>query len=51
MHICFNKKKQGGGRGGDGSGNLNVIENIKGKALINNPDPLTTAKTKTEKEK
>jgi hypothetical protein len=33
-----------------GNGNLNVRENLKGKAILNNPDPLTTAKTKSEKE-
>ena len=37
--------------GWNGNGNLNVRENLKVKAIINNPEPLATAKTKTEKEK
>ena len=40
-----------GGEGWNGNGNLNIRENLNGKAIINNPDPLTTAKTTTEKEK
>ena len=35
----------------NGNVNLNVRENLKGKTIINNPEPLTPAKTKTEKEK
>ena len=37
--------------GGNDNGNLNVRDNLKGKTIINNPEPPTPAKTKTEKEK
>ena len=48
MNISFIKKRRGGE---NDNGNLNVRENLKGKAIINNPEPLTPAKAKTEKEK